>query len=132
LAFNYKEYALIKINNDAFITLAGSISAIFNGLGRLFWGVMLDKSSYKIISIITNALNLVFALTISFIVEVEALYLLMLCLVLFSYGGTYSIYPAFTMQVFGYIQGSRVYWFVFGGITFGNLSFIKLLFFNMF
>jgi len=105
------------------LTLAGSIGAIFNGVARLFWGVLLDKLSFRTISAIMNILNLAFAISLSFIVTQQYIYLVAVCIIYFVYAG-YSIYPAFTMKIFGPVQGSRVYWLVFAGITFGNVKII--------
>ena len=40
IAFNYKEYGQTKLTNDSFLTLIGSLGAIFNGIGRVFWGII--------------------------------------------------------------------------------------------
>jgi sugar phosphate permease len=68
IAFNYKEYGMIKLTNDSFLTVIGSCGAIFNGLGRFFWGFMFDKFSFRVISSLINGILLVGAVSISFIV----------------------------------------------------------------
>jgi sugar phosphate permease len=69
IAFNYKEYGMLRIEDDSFLTVIGSCGAIFNGLGRFFWGFMFDKFSFRVISSLINALLHAGALTISFLVE---------------------------------------------------------------
>lgn len=68
IAFNYKEYGSIKIEDDSFLTAVGSCGAIFNGLGRLVFGMLFDKFSFKFISTIINVVLLIFSLTLSFLV----------------------------------------------------------------
>jgi len=58
VAFNYKEYGLMQIKDDTFITHIGSYGAIMNGLGRLCWGALFDKFSFKLISTIINTIFL--------------------------------------------------------------------------
>lgn len=69
IAFNYKEYGMIKLSNDSFLTVIGSCGAVFNGLGRFFWGVMFDKFSFRVISSLINGILLLAAITISFVAE---------------------------------------------------------------
>ncbi|XP_033106179.1 uncharacterized protein LOC117108311 [Anneissia japonica] len=45
----YKAYGQTMINDDYFLSLTGSVSAIFNGVGRIFWGCMADRYSYKLL-----------------------------------------------------------------------------------
>lgn len=47
IANNYKNYGLLFIDNDSFMTQVGSIGALGNGLSRLFWGFILDYVSFK-------------------------------------------------------------------------------------
>lgn len=56
------------VGNDSFLTVIGSCGAIFNGLGRFFWGFMFDKFSFRVISSLINIVLLVSAVTISFVV----------------------------------------------------------------
>ena len=36
------------IADDKFLALVGSFSAVFNALGRMFWGYIADVYSYKV------------------------------------------------------------------------------------
>jgi len=68
IAFNYKEYGMTKMSgNDSFLTVIGSIGAVFNGVGRFFWGLMFDKFSFRVISSIINIVLLICALVIPFL-----------------------------------------------------------------
>lgn len=45
----YKQFAATSttLTGDQFQTLVGGVGALFNGLGRLFWGSVLDKIGFK-------------------------------------------------------------------------------------
>ena len=120
IAFNYKEYGLIKLGNDSFLTVIGSCGAVFNGLGRFFWGFMFDRFSFKIISALINAILLIGALLTSVAVEDQYLYLIAVSLIYFCYGGNYSVYPTHTVRVLGQELGAKVYYIVFTGFSFGK------------
>ena len=68
VAFNYKEYGNTKIDDDGFLTAVGSSGAIFNGLGRLLFGMLFDKFSFRLLSSIINVILVVFSLTLSSLV----------------------------------------------------------------
>ena len=101
IAFNYKEYGMLKIDDDSFLTTIGSFGAIFNGVGRLFWGVMFDKFSFRVISSLINAVLLGTAIIVPFMVENQYLYLVIVAVIYFCYGGNYSVYPTHTVRIFG-------------------------------
>jgi len=45
----YKTYGQSEvINDDQFLTLLGSISALCNGVGRITWGFAADKTSFRV------------------------------------------------------------------------------------
>lgn len=45
----YKQYAssYVLLNHDRFLSLVGGIAALFNGSGRLLWGIISDKIGFK-------------------------------------------------------------------------------------
>jgi MFS family permease len=120
VAFTYKEYGSIRITNDSFLTTVGSCGAVFNGVGRLFFGMLFDRYSFKVLSSIINIVLLIFSLTMSFIVESEPMFLGAVSLIYFVYGGNYSIYPTQTMRVFGTHVGGKVYCIIFIGFSLGS------------
>lgn len=131
IAFNYKEYGMLKIHDkDSFLTVIGSCGAVFNGFGRLFWGALLDRLSFRTISALINGLLLITSLTVSFMVENEDLYLVAVSVIYFCYGGNYSIYPTHTIRVFGQQLGGKVYYVVFTGFSIGTYLVRKVARFN--
>lgn len=120
IAFNYKEYGRIRIKDDYFMTVVGSCGAVFNGLGRFFWGFAFDRFSFRAISACINAILLVCALAIPYLVDNEYLFLVAVSIIYFNYGGNYSIYPTNTMRIFGPKIGGKVYYIVFIGFSLGR------------
>lgn len=44
----YKSFGQTFIKNDFFLSEVGSIAAIFNCAGRLTWGRLMDKTSFRV------------------------------------------------------------------------------------
>lgn len=108
----------------------GSCGAVFNGLGRLIFGMLLDKFSYRFLSTIINAILLAFALTLSFFVQVKPLFLIAVSVIYFNYGGNYSIYPTHTIRILGNEIGGKIYYLVFIGFSLGKLINIQDVLFS--
>jgi len=68
ITYNYKEYGSIKIDDDSFLTTVGACGAACNGLGRLVFGMLFDRFSFKLLSSAVEIVFLMFSFTISFIV----------------------------------------------------------------
>ena len=120
VAFNYKEYGSIRITDDSFLTVVGSCGAVFNGFGRLVFGMLFDRFSFRLLSTIINSILLVFAITLPFVADSKPLFLIAVSLIYFVYGANYAIYPTQTMRVFGTAIGGKVYFIVFTGFTVGT------------
>ncbi len=44
----YKIFGQKYINNDVFLSIIATLSSLFNCLGRIFWGFLVDKFSFKV------------------------------------------------------------------------------------
>lgn len=120
VAFNYKELGLTKISDDAFLTLAGSIGAVFNGLGRFCWGLSFDRFSYRQLSSTLNLILLLCCILFIWAVENNYSFLIVVAITYACYGGNYSIYPTETIRVFGNKNGAKLYFIVFTGYSLGS------------
>ena len=47
IAALYKAFGQTFIRDDLFLGVLGSITSVFNCSGRLFYGAIMDKASYK-------------------------------------------------------------------------------------
>ena len=45
----YKSFGQTFIKDDHFLAQIGSFAAVFNCLGRVAWGRLMDKTSFKVI-----------------------------------------------------------------------------------
>lgn len=113
---------MISIGDDQFLTIVGSLGAVFNGLGRLIFGMLLDRFSFRVLSAVINGILMVSAFSFSLIGETKWLFLIAVALTYFVYGGNYSIYPTHTVRILGNEIGSKIYYLVFIGFSVGNLS----------
>lgn len=47
MANNYKVFGLLRLGNDSFVTLVGSIGSAMNGCSRLLWAAAYDRFGYR-------------------------------------------------------------------------------------
>ena len=98
----YKVFGQNVIDNDHFLAAAGSVSAVFNLLGRIFWGALADKTSYKL-ALLLQSTTMCFLLYTFYGVSIlsPALYFIWLCGIFFCIGGLFSLLPTATATAFG-------------------------------
>jgi OFA family oxalate/formate antiporter-like MFS transporter len=108
------------INDDAFLTLCGSIGAIANGVSRFAWGFLYDMVPFKILISIVNSLLLVCAITFPFVVQYKACFMIYMIIIYFAYGGLYAIFPSITYKIFGTLNGAKIYSLMFFGFGLGS------------
>jgi len=90
-----------------------AISAIFNGLGRLFWASVSDKIGRKNVFItmfITQAI--LYLLVAMKVINGYYLFLVVACYLLACYGGGFATMPAFAADAFGPTYIGKVYGFM--------------------
>jgi len=110
----YKAFGQSFIADDHFLSLVGAVSSIFNCSGRLFYGIFMDRTSYRtaiitemvILTVLVSTLSLTSGLgKIGFALWIWAIY--------GTFPGTYSTQPAVTTQTFGHKYGGTIYGFLF-------------------
>jgi MFS transporter, OFA family, oxalate/formate antiporter len=117
------------------LALAGgsvvAYSAIFNGLGRLFWARVSDTIGRKaVFSIMFASQAVIYALVAMGVISSYYLFLVAACYLLACYGGGFATMPAFAADSFGPGYIGKVYGFMLtawaaAGIA-GPLVFAKL------
>lgn len=98
----YKTYGQTFIQDDYFLSWVGSIAAVFNCLGRITWGMIQDRTSYKNCMLILSAC--LSALMLSFIAApygMKTMFTIWVLLIFFFFSGVLSIMPTATAQAFG-------------------------------
>ena len=91
----------IYVIGTADFVLIGSLAAIFNGIGRIVWGLLADFIMYKrtmIVMFITQTI----LMCIYFTTNINWIYfLIMTCAIYFCFGGNFSLFPTATADLFG-------------------------------
>ena len=104
----YKFFGLQVHFDDHFLAVVGSVSAIFNGLGRNVWGNLADRVSYKFSLVLLSGIKTVFLLTLYFsswdalgVAGDKALYFIWICVIFFCIGGNFSVFPTAVARAYG-------------------------------
>jgi len=108
---SYKTFGATQpqLNSDQFLSLVGSLSAIFgNAAGRFFWGAMSDIHGFKRPFTLLTLIQASAMLSYNQLAAYRPTFLLATVLMLFCMGGNFAMFPAQTMRVYG-SAGASVY-----------------------
>ena len=99
----YKSFGFEQItDDDHFLTVAGSCSAVFNFLGHVTWGVLADVTDYKFAIVVHSAYIAIIMFTLFATTAVgKIMFFVWLCGLFFGIGGYFSIFPVATVDCFG-------------------------------
>ena len=99
----YKVFGLSFIKDDEFLAIVGSVSSILNCAGRIVWGLVADRVSFKFSLLLQSAIMTVFLLTFyaSSFVGGKAMYFVWVCVIFFCVGGNFSVFPTAMALSFG-------------------------------
>ena len=91
----------LGISNDSYLSLIGSISAIFNGAGRILFGWVLDKNgSFRVTLGIINSLLSIFLFTWPYCYG-NVMPFIWVCLLFGLVSSNFSIFPTIISSIFG-------------------------------
>ncbi|NHJ25488.1 MAG: MFS transporter [Candidatus Lokiarchaeota archaeon] len=110
--------------------MIGSLAALFNGLGRIVWGQLADKITYKksmMLMFITQAVLMFLYFTTNIN---DVYFLIMTCAIYFCFGGNFSLFPTATADLFGSKNLGPNYGIVF--TAYGVAGFIGAVGVNLF
>ena len=98
----YKQFGLEEFGNDHFLSAVGSVSSVFNLLGRLLWGLLADIVTYKF-ALVLEIGFMTFLLFTLFITTAGGhwMFLFWMCGLYFCIGGNFSLFPASIARSFG-------------------------------
>uniref|UniRef100_A0A0B7A8L4 Major facilitator superfamily (MFS) profile domain-containing protein n=1 Tax=Arion vulgaris TaxID=1028688 RepID=A0A0B7A8L4_9EUPU len=98
----YKAYGQTFISDDTFMGVVGSFAALFNAFGRIMWGSIADRFSFRVSSLIMCACFTCLMLTLQLSERGgKALFFVYVCLLFGSFSGSYSLFPTATAKCFG-------------------------------
>ena len=101
-ATKYKLFGQVFIKDDHFLAAVGSVSAIFNSAGRIFWGVFADKFTYKVGLVCLIAVMTTFVLTFyATIMAGRVMFIVWVSVLFFCLGGIFSLFPTAAARSFG-------------------------------
>ncbi|RUS90172.1 hypothetical protein EGW08_002051 [Elysia chlorotica] len=110
----YKAYGQTFIDDDNFLAVVGSFAAIFNAGGRIWWGFLADKTSFRVSMMVACACFTCLILTFQ-VTELQGreMFFLWVCLLFGSFSGNFSLLPTATAKCFGREYVSTNYGLVF-------------------
>lgn len=98
----YKVFGLTFIHDDHFLAIVGSASSIFNCTGRIVWGILADRISYKFSLVLQSGIMSGFLLTFYATSAVgKPAFFIWVCVIFFCIGGVYSLFPTAIARSFG-------------------------------
>jgi MFS transporter, OFA family, oxalate/formate antiporter len=108
---------------SAAATLAMAVFfALFNGLGRILWGMISDKIGRKMSIIIMAATQGVFVYLFQFMAGNEYTLYLFAMLIGFNFGGNFALFPTLTADTFGTKYVGMNYGWVFLAYAIGGIA----------
>ena len=92
---------------------AALVYPLFNGLGRIIWGILAEKLSWRKALIIMNSVQTVFFILIIFLARSPFGLIIGMAVLAFNFGGNFSLFPTATRETFGPKYISQNYGWVF-------------------
>jgi MFS family permease len=106
------------------------MGALFNGLGRLFWGVLSDKIGFKKSFMMLTAVQTVLHLMYMSSADSKTSFLVMHSLCHICLSGNFALMPPAIQRMFGAKNGALIYGLVysaFGSASIGGMMISKVL-----
>lgn len=97
--------------------------ALFNGLGRILWGMISDKIGRKTSIALMMATQGAFVILFQWMAGMQATLYIFAVLIGFNYGGLFSLFPTITADIFGNKNFGQNYGWVFLAYAIGGIIF---------
>nr|CAH8871712.1 unnamed protein product [Trichobilharzia regenti] len=122
----YKMFGQKYISDDRFLSGVATASALFNAAGRVMWGAIVDRISFKIPMCTMLLLWSFILITFPHIslftgTTLKVFYTIWVLLLFLSLSGTFVIQPAATGALFGPVHMAVNYGLIFTAFAFGSL-----------
>ncbi|CDW86897.1 major facilitator superfamily protein [Stylonychia lemnae] len=113
----FKSFGQKHINDDKFLTIVGSVSSVFGGL-RFIWSYFVDfTNTFRKPYFILLCVQLIFGSTLVLVSNIESLFFIWVCIIVWCEGGHFSLVPTAVARMFGE-HAPIVYGFAF---SFGSI-----------
>lgn len=128
----YKQFAAVSpaLAGDTFQSLVGGLGALFNGLGRIFWGSLSDKIGFKQSFAILTLIQALIHAYYPAAANSKMTFTLFTCLCYFFLAGNFALMPPSIQRIFGPKNGALIYGIIysaFGAASVGSLYINKHL-----
>ncbi|CAL1545164.1 unnamed protein product [Lymnaea stagnalis] len=98
----YKAYGQTFIVDDTFLALVGAFAALFNAVGRIIWGLIADRFSFRVSLLLVCAFFTCLMLTFQVSEHGgKPLFFIYVCLLFGSFSGSFALFPTATAKCFG-------------------------------
>lgn len=122
LAPAYKEFGILRIHDDHFFVIVGSLAAVFNGGSRFIWAEVVEGIGFRKTYIIVAVTVALTSSTIYLFATTKLTFLLYTMLGFAATGGHFVVFPTACAQLFGKGTGASLYAILFASV--GVASFI--------
>lgn len=122
LAPAYKEFGVLRIHDDHFFVVVGSLAAVFNGGSRFLWAEVVEVIGFRKTYIIVAVIATLTSGTIYSFATTKFTFLLYTMLGFAAAGGHFVVFPTACAQLFGKGTGASLYAILFASV--GVASFI--------
>jgi hypothetical protein len=123
----FKTFGQTRISDDAFLSLVGALTGVFNGGSRFFWATWFDFAGFVTVYRTILIIQSVCCALIYFVSDYKALYLICVCFSLACMGGHYALFSTTTVSIFGLHKGHEIYGLLFYSFKMGSLIGIILV-----
>ncbi|VDP71863.1 unnamed protein product [Schistosoma mattheei] len=122
----YRLLSFMYIDDDQFLSIVATFSSLFNAGGRVIWGAIVDRLSFKIPMMIMLVIWAIVLLSFPHIgslsiVGLKVMYAIWVFILFFSLSGVFVIQPAATGILFGPLNMAVNYGIIFTGFTVGSI-----------
>lgn len=99
----YKTFGQTFIKDDGFLSLVGSIAALFNAFGTFLWGFLIEKFTFKICNLFlsTFLVSLTSTLYLVQYSNLKFLYAIHIGLIMLCRSGIFVLLPTIVAKTFG-------------------------------
>lgn len=121
----YKAFGFeIVTDDDYFLTIVGSVSALLNSLGRVPWGLLIDFTGYKFAFIFHGSFTAMFLSTLytASAVGGEVFYFIWVCVIFCGVGAYFAFFPTAVANSFGVHHYSMNYGIITTALGIGGVA----------
>ncbi|KAL5106066.1 Monocarboxylate transporter 12 [Taenia crassiceps] len=122
---SFKLVGQVHISDDRFLSGVATASSLFNSGGRIIWGAVCDRFSFKMPLCLMLATWAVILFTFPYVVAIKtgsmATYAVWVCLLFLCLSGVFVLMPAATGRIFGPTYMAVNYGMVFSAFSVGSI-----------